>query len=107
MEHYAHGESISGESLIFGGDSSWYNIGRMFESLLSDDDFKDLPGHQGGKLGNHSIRKGACTTPSGLDFQESTGSAGAAGEPRSRSSTYTLTSTNHTLAVEPVVILWS
>ena len=33
----------------------------MFESLLSDDDFKDLSGHQGGKLGNHSIRKGACT----------------------------------------------
>ena len=61
VEHYAHDESISGESLIFGGDSSRYNIGRMFESLLSDDGFKDLPGHQGGKLGNHSIRKGACT----------------------------------------------
>ena len=33
----------------------------LWPSLLSDDDFWDLLGHQGGKVGNHSIRKGACT----------------------------------------------
>ena len=61
IEHYAHDETVNQESFIFGGDSSRYNIGRMFESLLSDDEFLQVSGSQGGRLGNHSIRKGACT----------------------------------------------
>ena len=61
IEHYAHDEALSQDSFIFGGESVRYPIGRLFESLLSDDEFKQVSGSLGGKLGNYSIRKGACT----------------------------------------------
>ena len=60
IEHYAHDETVTGDSFVFGGNASRYTIGRLFESLLSDDEFKQVTG-LGGKLGNHSVRKGACT----------------------------------------------
>ena len=61
LEQYAHDETVTQDSPIFGGDASRYTIGRLFESLLSDDEFLQVAGSLGGRLGNHSIRKGACT----------------------------------------------
>ena len=61
VDHYAHDESISQVSLIFGGYSSQYNIWRMFELLLSNDEFEEVFRQQEGRFWNHLIRKGACT----------------------------------------------
>ena len=61
IEHYAHNETANPDSFIFGGDSTRYPIVRLFESLLSEDEFLQVSGSLGGKLGNHSVMKGACT----------------------------------------------
>ena len=47
------------EGFLFGGDSQWPAILRTFESLLPNDQF--LKALVVGKLGIHSIWKGACT----------------------------------------------
>ena len=52
-------EAMGSEGFLFGGDSHRSAILRTFESLLSDDEF--LKASVVGKLGTHSIRKGACT----------------------------------------------
>ena len=52
-------EDMGSEGFLFGGDSHRSAILRTFESLLSDDEF--LKASVVGKLGTHSIRKGACT----------------------------------------------
>ncbi len=61
LEYYAYDETVAQDSPIFGSDTSRYTIGRLFKSLLSDDEFLQVSGQQGGRLDNHSIRKGACT----------------------------------------------
>ena len=52
-------EAMGSEGFLFGGDPQRSTILRTFESLLSDDEFPKAAVK--GKLGTHSIRKGACT----------------------------------------------
>ena len=57
IEAYGREESLESSSFLFGGDSLRSGIGRVFEFLLSHDDFHKASSK--GKLGTHSIRKGA------------------------------------------------
>jgi len=65
LEAYGREQSISREDSLYGGESNSYTVRRLFDSVLSNDDFKKLVK---GNLGTHSVRKGASTygTRSGL-----------------------------------------
>ena len=65
LESYGREQSISREDCLYGGESNSYAVRRLFDSILSNDDFKKLVK---GNLGTHSVRKGASTygTRSGL-----------------------------------------
>jgi len=65
LEAYGREQSISSSDSLYGGESNSYTMRRLFDSVLSNDDFKKLVK---GNLGTHSVRKGASTygTRSGL-----------------------------------------
>ena len=65
LEAYGREQSISREDSLYGGESNSYTVRRLFDSVLSNDEFKKLVK---GNLGTHSVRKGASTygTHSGL-----------------------------------------
>ena len=65
LESYGREQSISREDCLYSGESNSYAVRRLFDSILSNDDFKKLVK---GNLGTHSVRKGASTygTCSGL-----------------------------------------
>ena len=51
-------QSLTRDSFLFGGESTAYLVRRLFEEALSNDEFNKLVK---GKLGTHSVRKGAST----------------------------------------------
>ena len=65
IESYGRDENLTRDSFLFGGESSTYSVRRLFDEALSNDEFNKLVK---GKLGTHSVRKGASTygTRSGL-----------------------------------------
>ena len=65
IESYGCEENLTRDSFLFGGESSTYSVRRLFDEALSNDAFNKLVK---GKLGTHSVRKGASTygTCSGL-----------------------------------------
>ena len=87
IEHYTHNEIISKEIVTFGCNSSRNNIVRMFNLLLSNDDFQAVSGQQEGRLGNHSIRKGKCTYTIRSGFPREYLTCQSHGRERSRLST--------------------
>jgi len=58
LEAYGREQSISSSDSLYGGESNSYTMRRLFDSVLSNDDFKKLVK---GNLGTHSVRKGAST----------------------------------------------